>query len=126
MRVGDDERRELIRRYWEGLGAEDLHDELYAEDAVLEFPQSGERFEGVPNFREWRSQYPAGVKLELRDLRGSGDLWVVEGTISYDDGPSRPAVNVLEFRGDRVARETIYVTEEWDAPDWRARWRSAP
>ena len=28
--------------------------EMYHSDAVLEFPQSGERFVGVENFREWR------------------------------------------------------------------------
>ena len=53
-------------------------------------------------------------------------LWVVEGSISYDGGPRQPAVNILEFRGDKVVRETIYVTEPWDAPEWRARWRVAP
>ena len=84
-----------------------------------------ERFDGVANFKEWRSQYPAGVVLEMRNLRGRGDLWVVEGAISYDGGPSQPAVNILEFRDDKVVRETIYVTEPWDAPEWRARWRGA-
>jgi hypothetical protein len=64
--------------------------------------------------------------LELRNLRGRGDLWVVEGAISYDGGPWQPAVNILEFRGDKVAQETIYVTEPWDAPEWRAQWRAAP
>lgn len=44
--------------------------EIYHEDAVLEFPQSGERFEGVANFREWRRIYPAKVEFELRRLRG--------------------------------------------------------
>ena len=80
----------------------------------------------MANFREWRSQYPATLAMDLRDLRGEGELWVVEGAISYDGGPWQPAVNILEFRGDRVARETIYVTEPWEAPESRARWRAAP
>ena len=33
----------------------DVSHEMYDDDAVLEFPQSGERFVGVGNFREWRS-----------------------------------------------------------------------
>jgi SnoaL-like protein len=120
-------RRELIRRYWEGTGGDRVAaHEIYHDDAVLEFPQSGERFEGVANFEEWRSEYPASVALEMRNLRGQGDLWVVEGTISYDGGAGQPAVNILEFQGDRIARETIYVTERWDAPEWRAQWRAAP
>jgi SnoaL-like domain len=125
--MNDGERQAQIRRYWESTGnGPHISDEIYHDDAVLEFPQSGERFEGVANFREWRSQYPASVTLEMRDLRGQGNLWVVEGSISYDGGPSQPAVNILEFRGDKVARETIYVTEPWEAPEWRARWRAEP
>jgi hypothetical protein len=125
--MSDEERRALIRNYWENTDADpDATHEIYHDDAILEFPQSGERFEGVANFKEWRSQYPAGVELKMRNLRGQGDLWIAEGGISYDGGPLQPAVNILEFRDDKVARETIYVTETWEAPDWRAKWRAAP
>jgi SnoaL-like domain len=99
---------------------------MYHDDAVVEFPQSGERFEGVENFREWRNQYPADVEFEIRNLRGDGELWVAEVAIRYEGGPWQPGVSILEFRGDKVARETIYVTEPWEAPEWRARWRAAP
>jgi hypothetical protein len=86
--MDDTEKHALIERYWESSSTgQDLTDEIYHEDAVLEFPQSGERFEGTANFREWRSVYPASVRLELRELRGAGDLWVAEGSITYDDGP---------------------------------------
>jgi hypothetical protein len=120
-------RRAQIRRFWEHTGRDqDISHEIYHDDAVLEFPQSGERFEGVANFEAWRRQYPAGVVLEMRDLRGEGSLWVAEGAISYDGGPWLPAVDILEFRGDKVARETIYLAEPWEAPEWRAPWRAAP
>jgi hypothetical protein len=100
--MDDPERRTQIQRYWEHTGGDqDVSHEIYHDDAILEFPQSGERFEGVANFKEWRRQYPAGVTLEMRNLRGQGDLWVVEGAISYDGGPWQPAVNILEFRGDK-------------------------
>jgi ketosteroid isomerase-like protein len=102
---------------------EKAHD-IYAEDAVLEFPQSGERFEGVENFREWRSDYPANTSFEFREIRGSGDVWVVELSVRYDDGPENFGVSVHEFRGDQIVRETIYVAEGFEAPEWRARWRS--
>jgi hypothetical protein len=125
--MDDTERRAQILRYWEYTGRDgEISHAIYHDDAVLEFPQSGERFEGVANFKEWRSQYPKGVVLEMSQLRGQGDLWVGEGSISYDGGPPQPVVNILEFRGDKLARETIYVTEPWEAPEWRARWRAAP
>jgi SnoaL-like domain len=99
---------------------------MYHDDAVLEFPQSGERFVGVENFREWRGEYPASTTVEFREIRGRDDIWVVELSISYDEGPPSFGVSILELRGDRIARESIYVAQGWDAPEWRARWRAAP
>ena len=119
--------RAALERHWEYAGTDqDIAHELYHDDAVLEFPQSGERFEGVENFREWRRQYPAKLAFEVRQIRGHGYLWVAENSISYDDGPWNLTVSILEFRGDKVAKESIYITQPWDAPEWRAAWRAAP
>jgi hypothetical protein len=51
--------RAALTHYLERSAAsdEDGAHEIYDPDAVLEFPQSGERYEGVPNFLEWRRQY---------------------------------------------------------------------
>jgi hypothetical protein len=43
--------RNLGRAANDPVGSHDMYDN----DAVLEFPQSGERFEGVANIREWRT-----------------------------------------------------------------------
>jgi SnoaL-like domain len=99
---------------------------MYHDDAVLEFPQSGERFVGVENLREWRSSYPAETAVEFREIRGRDDLWIAEISISYDGGAPNYGVSILEFRGEKIARESIYVTEGWEPPEWRARWRAAP
>lgn len=105
---------------------EDVAHEIYHQDAILEFPQSGERFEGVENFREWRRIYPAKVDFEIRRVRGGDDLWVVELLLRYDGGPWKYGIDILEFRGDKVSRESAYSMEAWEAPEWRARWRAAP
>jgi len=34
-------------------------------------------------------------------------------------------VNILEFRGDKVIRERIYIMDPWPAAEWRAPWRAA-
>jgi len=125
--MSDDDKRALIQRYLAASGVDqDVSHEIYHDDAVLEFPQSGERFEGVDNFREWRRQYPANVAFTTRELRGAGDLWTAEITVTYDGGAPLLGVSILEFRGDRVTRETIYTAEPWEAPEWRKPWRSAP
>ena len=119
--------RTALKRLLDVSGTDlDVRHEIYHEDAVLEFPQSGERFEGVGKFREWRRVYPAKVEFEVRRISGCDDLWVVEVVGSYDGGPAYHGVSILEFRGDKVAHETIYGGEVWEAPQWRARWRAAP
>ena len=53
------ELRAQLERHWEYAGKdEDIAHEMYADHAVLEFPQGGERYEGVENLRGWRRQYP--------------------------------------------------------------------
>lgn len=114
-----------VRRYWEYPGADvDRADEIYHDDAVVEFPQSGERFEGVANFTEWRRQYPADVRYRVRRITARENLVVVEVSASYDGGPWQFGVQLLEFRDDKVVRERIYVMEGWEAPEWRAPWRA--
>ena len=118
--------RSMLEKQFEHAGTDpERSHAMYREDAVLEFPQSGERFEGVENFREWRSQYPADTSFEFRQIRGRNDLWVVELLVRYDGGDPHLGINVLELRDGRIARETIYVTEGFDAPEWRAEWRAA-
>ena len=119
---------ETVRRYFEYTGADvDRAQEIYHDDAVLEFPQSGERFEGVATFTEWRRQYPADldhVRYRIRRVTARVDLAVVELSVSYDGSSWLQGIQLLEFRGDKVARERIYVMDAWEAPEWRARWRS--
>ena len=117
---------EQVRQHWEFI-AKDIERShaMYHEDAVLEFPQSGERFEGLATFKEWRAQYPATLRFRIRRMTAREDLVVVECSISYDDGPWQFGVQLLDFRGDKVERERIYVMEGWEAPEWRAPWRAA-
>jgi len=96
---------------------------MYRGDAILEFPQSGERFVGLENFREWRSAYPASTSPDITRVRGEGSVWIAELAISYDGSPPQYGVSILELRDDRIMRETIYVSEGWEAPEWRSQWR---
>jgi len=64
------------------------------------------------------------VRYKLRRVTVRTDLAVVELTASYDGESWLQGLQLLEFRGDKVARERIYVMEAWEAPEWRAPWRS--
>ena len=59
-------------------------------------------------------------------MRGRDDFWVVELTVTYDGGPPNFGVSILELRGEKIARESIYVAEGFEAPEWRAQWRAEP
>src|SRR5688572_6954957 len=88
---------QTLRRHWEYLGEdEDLAHGIYRDDAVLEFPQFGERFEGVQNFREWRRQYPAKLEFHLRRIHHRDDLVVAEYVISHDGAPWLFTVSIME------------------------------
>ena len=124
-----DEARDLFLHHlrYSGVDEAKAH-EIYHDDAVLEFPQSGERFRGKANMQGFREQYPAAqVDFEPREFRGEGDVWVAEGGIRYDGGDQIRFVWVAQLRGDKVQRETIYFAEPFPAPDWRRPWpRKAP
>jgi hypothetical protein len=117
--------RSALQHHWDHSGKdEDLAHEIYHPDAVLEFPQSQERFEGVENFAAWRKLYPADLAFQVRKIRRRDDLVVTEYNISYNGAPWQFCVSIMEFRGDKVAHEHIYVMDGWEPAEWRAPWRA--
>jgi hypothetical protein len=119
-----DQVRDLLVTQWTYTGGpnEAKASEHYHDDALLEFPQSGERFQGKESFTAWRQQYPARLEFEPRELRGAGDLWIAETGLRYDGGDPVSVVKILQFRGDKIARETLYFADPFPAPDWRKPW----
>ena len=121
----DETRIAALRRHWKFESTDiDISHEIYHDDAVLEFPQSQERFEGKESFIAWRRIYPSSLRFKVRRIRGRADIWIAETSISYDGGEWNFGCSILEFRGDKIARETIYITQGWEAPDWRSKWRA--
>ena len=114
--------RALLARHWSDMSDQGIVHELYHEDVVLEFPQGGEQLVGLANVRAMREAYPARVAIAIQRMRGQGDLWITETLITYDKTTTMNAVNIMEFRGAKVARETIYFGEPWQPPTWRAEW----
>ncbi len=118
-----DARSAFLRYLNHSLGADEAAaSEIYHDDAVVKFPQSGEIFRGKGNFVPWRSQYPARIEFEVRSVRGAGDTWVAEGQIRYGEAPAMSFVDILHFRDRLVDRETIYVMEGFAPDETRARY----
>ena len=121
----DQEIRAALDRHWAASDANDFEAEhsIYREDAVLEYPQSGERIRGRRNIQITRANQPSKKRFAVRRVSGSGDLWVTEYILTYDGKPSY-TVSVKEFRGEKVARETQYFADPFEAPAWRALGRA--
>src|SRR6185369_12563782 len=110
-------------QHWAASDANDFETEhlIYREDAVLEYPQSGERTRGRCNIQNQRASQPSKKRFAVRRIIGSGDLWVTEFILTYDGKPSY-TVSIMEFKGDKVTRETQYFADPFVAPAWRAQW----
>ncbi len=92
---------------------------IYADDAILDYPQSGERFRGRSRIRAQRGGHPAERHFTILRIRGGGDLWVSECVITYDGAPTY-SVSIMEFTGDLVTHENQYFADPFPAPASRA------
>jgi SnoaL-like domain len=113
--------RAALQRHWEASDANDFEaeHEIYREDAVLAYPQSGERIVGRRNIQESRFVQPNQKRFSVRRMIGRGDLWVTEFVLTYDGVPSY-AVSIMEFCDGRVANETQYFSASFDPAPSRA------
>ena len=113
--------RLALERHWEAsdAGDFDVEHEIYCDDAVLDYPQSGERLRGRRNIQESRFLQPNRKRFTVRRIVGGGDLWVTEFVLSYDGRPSY-TVSIMEFRDGQVARETQYFADPFEPAPSRA------
>ncbi len=107
--------REALDRHWAASDANDFdveHD-IYRDDAVLDYPQSGERIRGRRNIQASREAQPNAKRFTVRRIVGSGHLWVTEFILTYDGRPSY-SVSVMEFQHGKVAHETQYFGDAFE------------
>jgi len=106
--------RVALERHWEASDASDFNveHEIYHEDAVLDYPQSGERIRGRHNIQESRFVQPNKKRFTVRRIVGGGDLWISEFALTYDGVPSY-VVSIMEFREVLVAKETQYFADRF-------------
>jgi SnoaL-like domain len=113
--------RAALQRHWEASDASDFEaeHEIYREDALLDYPQSGERIRGRQHIQQSRTLQPNKKRFAVRRMIGGGDLWVTEFVLSYDGKPSW-AVSIMEFRDGRVTHETQYFADRFEPAPSRA------
>lgn len=113
-----------LDRHWAASAAGDqmAEHEIYRDDAVCEYPQSGEIIHGRHNLQLLRSHHPGKPSgFAVRRMVGAGNLWVTEYVITYEDKPAY-TVSIMEFRDGKVAHEVQYFADPFAAPAWRTQW----
>jgi len=115
--------RAALDRHWAASDANDFETEheIYHDDAVLEYPQSRERIRGRRNIQASRTAQPNTKRFSVRRVLGAAELWVSEFILTYDGLPSY-TVSIMEFRDNKVARETQYFGDPFAPGPSRAQW----
>jgi hypothetical protein len=124
MTMEEQQIQAILAQHWSASAAGDLdgEHEIYEEDAVCEYPQSGERICGRENLKNLRGHHPGRPSgFTIRRISGSGNLWVTEYLIDYAGKPVY-TVSIMEFEKGKCQRETQYFGDPFDAPSWRAQW----
>ena len=113
--------RARIRQHWQASESGDLDAEhaIYADDAILDYPQSGERFRGRSKIQAQRGGHPAERHFTIRRILGGGDLWVSECVITYDGVPTC-SVSIMEITDGHVTHETQFFADPFPAAPGRA------
>ncbi|WP_030755809.1 MULTISPECIES: nuclear transport factor 2 family protein [unclassified Streptomyces] len=115
----------VVAQLWERIEARDWNGvaELIAEDAVIEWPVSGERIVGRANFIAVNSDdgYADESSVELLRILADGNLVVTEVEIPQDHVVYR-AVSLWTVRDGEIVGAREYWTSPGQdpAPRWRA------
>jgi hypothetical protein len=119
----EQEIRAALDQHWAASDRGDFQTEhdIYHEDAVLDYPQSRERIRGRQNIQITRTLQPNKKRFVIHRITGSGELWVTEYVLTYDSQPFY-TVSIMEFRGGKVARETQYFADPFEAGESRKKW----
>jgi hypothetical protein len=121
--MSDDGVRVALRRHWDASDANDFATEhqIYRADAILDYPQSGERIRGRANIQASRAAQPNIKRFTVRRTLGGGDLWISELVMTYDGQPNY-VVSIMEFEGGEVVHETQYFSDPFEPGPSRAQW----
>jgi hypothetical protein len=116
--------REALNAHWRASAVGDANAEhaIYDDNAVCDYPQSGERVLGRANLQALRSHHPDKPSgFNVKRILGKGNLWITEYIITYQGQPTH-TVSIMEFRNGKVMHETQYFASPFEAPAWRNQW----
>jgi len=120
----EDQIREALNAHWHAsaVGDASAEHDIYDDNVICDYPQSGERILGRSNLQALRGHHPGKPSgFDVRRILGKGDLWITEYTITYQGRPAY-TVSIMQFRNGKVVQEAQYFAEPFEAPAWRRQW----
>jgi len=106
----------MIRGEWDAVG------EVMADDAVVDWPQSGERMVGRQACLMVYRNYPGGPpRYELQRITGGPDVFTIEARGDY---PTERVymTSIVEFRDGKIVHQTEYWPDPFPPAAWRLQW----
>lgn len=109
--------RRIEERDWAAVGA------LIAEDAVVEWPVTGERIVGRANFLAVNTEYPEGWSIRVQRVVAQGEEVASEVLVPHEELGVFRVASFWRVRDGRVVAGREYWTgpDPEPAPEWRAR-----
>jgi RNA polymerase sigma-70 factor, ECF subfamily len=131
--LGDEELRAIVDRYmaaWESNDVETVMG-ILAEDATFSMPPLASWFAGEEAIRTFLTGWPLSGTWRWRPIPARANGQPALAFYAWDEGARAYlpfALNVLTFRGDRIADVTAFVARATDIPDGEsyARWVDEP
>ena len=120
----DEQIRKALDAHWRAsaAGDADAEHDIYDDNAICDYPQSGERIVGRKKLQALRSHHPGRPSgFNVRRILGESNLWITEYIITYQERQAF-TVSIMEFSNGRVVRETQYFADPFEAPAWRTQW----
>lgn len=121
--MGEADNVRAVERLFAGLNAKDVDvmNEVFVDDSVLSWPQSGEVIRGREKRQGLYHAFPSLPTIAPYRTVSSGDLVISEAELDYGT-ETYQVVFIFECHDDRIVRETAYWTKPFPAPAWRAAW----
>ncbi len=116
--------RRQVERLLAGMNAGNaaVFEEVFHEDAEIDWPQFGERIHGALDRRKVYESLPTKPDVHIRRIFGGADVWIVEALLVYDD-EEHFGISIFEFRAGKVERETSYWAEpKAGGAGWKQEW----
>jgi hypothetical protein len=116
--------RVTLDQHWAASASGDLEAEyqIYDDNVLCEYPQSGEKIRGRRNLQALRGHHPGKPSgFSIRRIMGINDLWVTEYVINYVTTVVQ-TVSIMEFSNSKVIHEVQYFAGPFEAPAWRSQW----